>query len=84
MTISMTKTTPTPTRYIVVWRRSPTSRFLDVQTSPDADEIAVFTDPEARVITDESELVEYVNGSDTETQRVEAGLAHRVLGWNIP
>lgn len=75
-------------RYIVVWRRSNASRYLDVQLDGDG-KIAVFNEDDAAasripVITDEQELVEYVNGHETEVRRVEAGLAHRILGWDIP
>lgn len=81
--------TVTSTRYIVVWRRSPTSRYLDVQMTPDGAEIAVFTDGNENatrmpVIEGEADLVSYINGTETDTKRVEADLAHRVLGWNIP
>lgn len=74
-------------RYIVIWRRSPSARYLDVQLDKD-DKIAVFDQDEAQgtpmpVITDEAELVAYVNGEDTETRRVSAELAHSVLGWSI-
>lgn len=74
--------------YIVIWRRSASARFLDVQLGEN-DEIAVYQDDEAQatptpVIVDEAELVAYINGTETETRRVDAGLAHRVLGWSIP
>jgi hypothetical protein len=79
-------------RYIVVWRRSPTARFLDVQlddASRQADypaNIAVFTgEPEnTPLISDEADLISYVNSTETDTRAVEADLAHRVLGWTIP
>lgn len=79
----------TTIRYILVWRRSPSSRFFDVQLTSDGSEIAVLT-PESdgplpnEIITDEETLVAYVNGEETNITRVEADLARRVLGWPIP
>lgn len=77
-------------QYILVWRRSPTSRYLDVQLSQDGGEIAVFTpDPDegpllSEIVSDEDTLIAYINSAETSITRVEAGLAHRVLGWTIP
>lgn len=77
------------TRYILVWRRSPTSRYLDVQLSQDGTEIEVFTpDPDEgpfqhEIISDEETLIKYINSAETGMTRVEAELAHRVLGWTI-
>lgn len=78
-------------RYIIISRRSPTARFLDVelQSQPDhssAARIAVFEgEPEnLALIRDEADLISYVNSTETEARAVEADLAHRVLGWSIP
>lgn len=79
-------------RYIVVFRRSETARYLDVQldqASPQADYppgIAVFEgEPkDMPFVDDESDLISYVNSGETEPRAVEADLAHRVLGWTIP
>lgn len=79
-------------RYIVVFRRSATARYLDVQlddASRQADlpaEIAVFEgEPENMpLIREEADLISYVNGTETDPRAVEAELAHRVLGWSIP
>jgi hypothetical protein len=79
-------------RYIVVWRRSPTARYLDVQLaggingSEDNANIAVLEgEPQNMpLIRDEADLISYVNSTETEARAVEADLAHRVLGWSIP
>lgn len=79
-------------RYIVVWRRSATARFLDVQLSSDPagrDELPPIAVMEGEpdnmpLIADEDELVAYVGGNEIEPRAVEADLAHRVLGWTIP
>jgi hypothetical protein len=72
-------------RYIVVWRRSPTARYLDVQLD-DTNNIRVTEDRDeaTRLIETEQELVDFISGTDLDTCQVEAGLAHRVLGWSIP
>lgn len=75
-------------RYIVVWRRSASARFLDVQLadSEDPGSIAVLDgEPhDMPFIRDEADLISYVNSKETDARAVEAELAHRVLGWSIP
>ncbi len=73
-------------RYIIVWRRSPSSRYLDVQLGGDDETIAVFdgTPGDIPAIDSEDELVAYINDTNTEQRAVEADLAHRILGWSIP
>lgn len=72
-------------RYIVVWRRSPTARYLDVETDANGD-IAVYSadDTQDPVVTDEEELVRYINSTDSHSIQVEVNLAHKILGWSIP
>lgn len=71
-------------RFIVIWRQSATSRGFDVQLD-DRNEIAVFPADSAsgHIIADEDELIRYINGGETREVRVDADLAHRVLGWTI-
>lgn len=76
-----------PGRYICVWRRSATARYLDVQLEPGGSEIAVIEElPEGHppVLDDEDDLIAYVGSNETESRFVDADLAHRVLGWTIP
>lgn len=72
-------------RYIIVWRRSPTARHLDVQLDTQG-KIAVFSssDSSGPVVSDENELLRYVNSNDSQIIQVEAHLAHKVLGWDVP
>jgi hypothetical protein len=72
-------------RYIVVWRRSPTSRSLDVQLDRD-NKIAAFSTNNTTnlIIRDEDKLIEFMNSKSTKPVQVEANLAHSVLGWDIP
>lgn len=71
--------------FIVVWRRSATARYLDVQLD-ESNKIRVTEerDEATRLIETEQELIEFVGGTDLDTCQVEAELAHRVLGWDIP
>lgn len=72
-------------RYIVVWRRSATARYLDVQLD-ESNNIRVTEDRDeaTRLIQTEQELIDFVGGTDLDTCQVEVDLAHRVLGWTIP
>jgi hypothetical protein len=76
-----------PGRYIVVWRRSATARYLDVQVEPGGETIAVIDELPADhepVIDEEDDLIAYIGSNETESRYVDADLAHRVLGWTIP
>lgn len=73
-------------RYIIVWRRNPRSRSIDVHVTGTG-EIATFDslpDNHYPVLDDEADLIEYVNSEETESRFVDADLAHRILGWTIP
>lgn len=74
-----------PGTYIVIWRQSPTARFLDVQLDNES-KIAVFSADETSfpIISSDAELIEYINSKETEKRQVDADLAHKVLGWEIP
>lgn len=80
--------------YILISRSSPSARYLDVQTNPgdnegdpDIGKIMVYGElpPDHHpVLDEETDLLAYINSKETAPHMVEADLARRILGWNIP
>lgn len=74
----------TTKRYISVWRRSETARFIDAVLA-DTGEIAVTDarDENVPLLADEEAMNQYSKGDDTRVHQVDAELAHRIWGWDI-